>query len=108
MPISATLHVSRPFTIARAPPSIRPLHGVNPRRFPYTIRRQAGTIPSGARRGGWGNDNGHGTGSAMWRMLRGLIYLAILGGIGLAGYAFVADLSPEQEEQRGTVVLDGR
>ncbi len=44
----------------------------------------------------------------MWRMLRGLIYLAILGTIALAGYAFLGDLSPERAEMRRSVVLDGR
>ena len=44
----------------------------------------------------------------MWRLLRGVIYLAILGGIGLVGYAWIADLSPEQSEIRRSVVLDGR
>lgn len=44
----------------------------------------------------------------MWRMLRGLIYLAIFGAAALAGYAFMADLSPDRAEQRRAVVLDGR
>jgi len=44
----------------------------------------------------------------MGRILRGLIYLAVLGGIGLAGYAYFGDLSPDRAEVRRTVVLDGR
>ncbi len=44
----------------------------------------------------------------MWRLLRGLIYLGVLGAIGLVGYAWVADLAPETAENRQTVVLDGR
>ena len=44
----------------------------------------------------------------MWRMLRVLIYLAILGALGLAGYAYLGDLSPERAEVRRPLVLDGR
>ena len=43
----------------------------------------------------------------MLRLFRWLIYLAVLGGVGLAGYAFVADLTPETREIRRSVVLDG-
>lgn len=39
---------------------------------------------------------------------RGLFYLAVLGAIALAGYAYFGDLSPERSEMRSTVVLDGR
>ena len=44
----------------------------------------------------------------MWRMMRGLIYLAILGAVVVAGYAFLGDLSPQRAEVRETVVLNGR
>lgn len=44
----------------------------------------------------------------MWRLLRGLIYLAILGVLALGGYAFLGDLSPDRAEMRRSVVLDGR
>lgn len=43
----------------------------------------------------------------MWRLLRGLVYLAILGALAVAGYAFVGDLSPDRTEVRRPVVLDG-
>ncbi|MBK5926963.1 hypothetical protein [Rhodobaculum claviforme] len=43
-----------------------------------------------------------------WRLLRGLVYLAILGVLAVAGYAFMGDLSPDQAEVRRPVVLDGR
>lgn len=44
----------------------------------------------------------------MGRILRGLIYLAVLGAVALAGYAWIADLTPEQGERRQPVVLDAR
>ena len=44
----------------------------------------------------------------MLRLFRWLIYLVVIGGLGLAGYAFVGDLSPERSEIRRPVVLDGR
>lgn len=44
----------------------------------------------------------------MWRMTRGLIYLAILGVLVVAGFALLGDLSPQRSETRGTVILDGR
>lgn len=44
----------------------------------------------------------------MWRMIKALIFLGVIGAAGLAGYAFLADLSPDQSERRETVVLDGR
>jgi hypothetical protein len=43
----------------------------------------------------------------MGRLLRGVLYLAVLGAIGLTAYAFFGDLSPRTGEVRETVVLDG-
>lgn len=44
----------------------------------------------------------------MWRILRGLIYLTIIGAVAVAGYALLGDLSPDTAEVRRPVVLDGR
>ncbi len=44
----------------------------------------------------------------MRRILRGIIYLAVLGAAALAGYAWFADLAPERSERRQPVVLDAR
>ena len=44
----------------------------------------------------------------MWRILRGLVYLTILGALAVAGFALVGDLSPDRAEVRRSVVLDGR
>lgn len=44
----------------------------------------------------------------MGRILRWLFYLAVLGAIALAGYAYFGDLSPDRGEVRLPVVLDGR
>ena len=42
----------------------------------------------------------------MGRLLRGIIYLVVLAAIGLAGYAWVGDLSPQQREVAVPVVLN--
>lgn len=42
----------------------------------------------------------------MWRLIRIVFYLAVLGTAGLAGYAYLGDLSPRTGEIRQTVVLD--
>jgi len=47
----------------------------------------------------------------MWRLLRTLLYLLVLAGIGLVGYAYVgpflgADFSPSQREIVEPVELD--
>jgi hypothetical protein len=44
----------------------------------------------------------------MRRLLRGILYLAVLGGLGVAGYAYLGDLSPETREVRLPVVLDAQ
>ncbi len=42
----------------------------------------------------------------MFRVVKGLIYLAILGGIGVVGYAYLGDLSPETGIITKSVDLD--
>jgi len=47
----------------------------------------------------------------MWRIIKWLIYLAIIGSIGLIAYTYVgpffgADFSPVQAEIRQTVILN--
>lgn len=40
------------------------------------------------------------------RLIKALLFLGVVGVIALAGYAFFADLSPEQSPQSVTVTLD--
>lgn len=35
-----------------------------------------------------------------------LLFLVLLGFVGLTGYAYLGDLSPEQTEQRESITLD--
>lgn len=42
----------------------------------------------------------------MFRILKLLIFLALLGFVGLTGYAYLGDLSPEQSEVNHPVTLD--
>jgi hypothetical protein len=42
----------------------------------------------------------------MMRLIKALFALAILGFVGLAGYAYLGDLSPSQSEIRQPVVLN--
>lgn len=42
----------------------------------------------------------------MGRIIKALIFLLILGLIGLTGYAYLADFAPPQSEVRKPVVLD--
>ncbi len=42
----------------------------------------------------------------MWRILKLLLVLVALGGIGLIGYAYVADLDPDQVLVSEPVTLD--
>jgi hypothetical protein len=42
----------------------------------------------------------------MRRLLRGIIYLAVLGALGLVAYAYLGDLSPQQNEVSLPVVLN--
>ena len=41
----------------------------------------------------------------MFRLLKGIFYLAVLGLLALVGFAYLGDLGPETGEQRSTVVL---
>lgn len=42
----------------------------------------------------------------MWRIIKGLLVLAILGFIGLTGYAYLGDMSPDQAEVTVPVTLN--
>ncbi len=42
----------------------------------------------------------------MWRLLKMLLVLVSLGAIGLVGYAYLADLAPEQQRVSAPVTLD--
>lgn len=42
----------------------------------------------------------------MWRLLKALLILLVLGFIGLAGYAYLGDLQPPQTEVTQPVTLD--
>lgn len=42
----------------------------------------------------------------MVRVIKLFIYLIILGGIGLAGYAYLGDLSPQRSDVRAPVKLN--
>ncbi|WP_274378843.1 hypothetical protein [Alkalilacustris brevis] len=44
----------------------------------------------------------------MGRLFRGIFYLLVIAGIGLAGYAYLGDLEPERSETRLPVTLDAR
>ena len=41
------------------------------------------------------------------RLVKLLFFLGVVGFIGVAGYAYLGDLSPEQAENVVTVTLDG-
>lgn len=43
----------------------------------------------------------------MLRLLKILFYLAVLGAIGLVGFAYFGDLTPDRSETRIPVVIDG-
>lgn len=45
-------------------------------------------------------------GDTMWRIIKALVLLVILGFIGLTVYAYLGDLSPVQGEVTKPVVLD--
>jgi len=47
-------------------------------------------------------------GTTMGHIFRGILYLVILGGIGLIGFAYLGDLTPEREEIRVPVTLNGK
>ncbi|TCO69802.1 hypothetical protein [Rhodovulum euryhalinum] len=42
----------------------------------------------------------------MVRLLKALIFLVIVGFIGLVGFAYLGDLTPEQSEMRESLTLD--
>jgi hypothetical protein len=42
----------------------------------------------------------------MWRVVKLMLLLAVLGFLGLVGYAYFGDLSPEQREVTQPVTLD--
>ena len=42
----------------------------------------------------------------IWRLVKLLVVLAILGFMGLTGYAYLADLSPEQQQVTVPVTLN--
>lgn len=44
---------------------------------------------------------------SMGRIIKGIVVLALLGFVGLAGYAYLGDLSPAPHEIRVPVTLDG-
>ncbi len=43
----------------------------------------------------------------MGRIIKGIAVLALLGFVGLAGYAYLGDLAPAPQEIRVPVTLDG-
>ncbi len=42
------------------------------------------------------------------RLVKLIFVLAVIGGAGLAGYAYLGDLSPQQAENSVTVTLDAK
>ncbi|MFN3970690.1 MAG: hypothetical protein ACK4GO_07955 [Gemmobacter sp.] len=44
----------------------------------------------------------------MGRILKGVLFLAVLAGLGLVAYAYLGDMSPEQGTVSKPVVLDGQ
>jgi hypothetical protein len=42
----------------------------------------------------------------LWRLIKFVATIAVLGAIGIAGYAYVGDLTPPASEQSMTVTLD--
>ncbi|MCV6595943.1 MAG: hypothetical protein OIF40_02495 [Mangrovicoccus sp.] len=44
----------------------------------------------------------------MGRIFRAILYLIVLGGLGLTGFAYLGDLTPEQEEMRVPVTLNAK
>ena len=44
----------------------------------------------------------------MGRIIKAVFFLAVLGFLGLTGYAYLADLQPAQTEIRKPVVLDAQ
>ncbi|MEH6774799.1 MAG: hypothetical protein V7668_12810, partial [Cereibacter changlensis] len=44
--------------------------------------------------------------TGMWRIIKALLVLAVLAFVGLAGYAYLADLTPPQAEVTKPVMLN--
>lgn len=44
----------------------------------------------------------------MWRLIKVLFFLGVLGFIGLSGYAYLGDLRPDTSEVRATVTFDAQ
>ncbi|MEX5728880.1 hypothetical protein Ga0609869_002233 [Rhodovulum iodosum] len=44
----------------------------------------------------------------MWRLIKALFFLCILGFIALSGYAYLGDLRPPTGEMRETVTFDAQ
>jgi hypothetical protein len=42
----------------------------------------------------------------MWRLIKAVLVLAILGFAGLVGYAYLADLAPDSTEVKVPVILN--
>jgi predicted small integral membrane protein len=42
----------------------------------------------------------------MWRLIKALLVLGVLGFAGLVGYAYVADLAPDSAEVKVPVILN--
>ncbi|WP_163887124.1 hypothetical protein [Aliiruegeria sabulilitoris] len=42
----------------------------------------------------------------MWRLIKLLFFLVVIAGIGLVGYAYIADLTPTQQRVSEPVTLD--
>jgi len=43
----------------------------------------------------------------MWRILKAILLLGVLGFVGLVAYAYIVDLTPETQRVTKPVVLDG-
>ena len=118
MPTSTTVFFSRTLYPPCALPKGSPLpmtqflslNGVKSAGMPYifTIRqpvrlRQSPVRgqPGGNRQAAGAAKDGH-----MWRLIKLLFWLAVLGFIGLVGYSYVADMTPAPQEVRQPVTLD--
>lgn len=44
----------------------------------------------------------------MWRLIKVVLFLLVIGFVALAGYAYLADLEPEPHEIRTPVILDAK
>lgn len=85
------------------------LNGVKSDGMPYIFTaKQPGRLPQspvrdqpgGNRQAADAAKDGH-----MWRLIKLLFWLAVLGFIGLVGYSYVADMTPASQEVRQPVTL---